>query len=63
MEVRDLIFSSTNTAVTNFSSAIIQTVNQTVDLNGESSLDLEYGMSLTIPQPVTLLQVGDLVEG
>ena len=63
MEVRDFIFSRTNIAVTDFSSAVIQTTNRSVDLNLESSLDLEYGMALTNPQPVTLLQVGDLVEG
>ena len=63
MVVRDLIFSSTNIAVTNFSSAVVQTVNQSFLFNGESSLDLEYGMGLTNPQPITLLQVGDLVEG
>ena len=34
-----------------------------VDFNGESDLDLEYAMVLTNPQPVTLLQTGDLVEG
>ena len=48
--------------VTKFSSAVIQTVNQTLDLNAESSLDLEYAMALTNPQPVTLLQVGDLIQ-
>ena len=58
-----LIFSSTNIAVTNFSSAVIQTTNQGPGYNLESSLDLEYGMALTNPQSVTLLQVGDLVEG
>ena len=31
--------------------------------NGESDLDFEYGMTLTAPQPVTLYQVGDDVEG
>ena len=62
MEARDLIFSTTNIAVTIFSPAVIQTFNQSLDFIGESSLDLEYGMALTYPQPVTLLQVGDLVE-
>ena len=62
MEVRNhLIFS--NIAVTEFSSAVIQTTNQSFDLNGESSLDLQYAMGLTNPQPVKLLQVGDEVEG
>ncbi|KAF8993521.1 subtilisin-like protein [Cyathus striatus] len=31
--------------------------------NGESDLDLEYAMTLTDPQQITLLQTGDLVEG
>ncbi|KAJ7505953.1 subtilisin-like protein [Mycena galericulata] len=43
--------------------AIVQTFNQSFDFNGESDLDLEYGMTLTNPQPVQLLQVGDIVEG
>ena len=38
-------------------------VNQSFNYNGESSLDLEYAMGLVNPQPITLLQVGDLVEG
>lgn len=42
---------------------VAQTVNQSFDFNGESDLDLEYAMSLTNPQPITLLQTGDLVEG
>ena len=63
MEVRDVIFSNTNIAVIYLSSAVIQTTNQSLDFNVESSLDLQYGMALTNPQPVTLLQVGDLVEG
>ena len=63
MEVRDLIFSSTNIALTTFSSATIQATNQSLTLNLESSLDFQYGMALTYPQQVMLLQVGDLVEG
>ena len=63
MEVCGLIFSSTNFAITNFSSAVIQTTNQGSEFNLESSVDLEYGMGLTYPQPVTLLQLGDLVQG
>ncbi|KAJ7776843.1 subtilisin-like protein [Mycena maculata] len=43
--------------------AIVQTLNQSFDFNGESDLDLQYGMSLTNPQPVQLLQTGDIVEG
>ncbi|EPQ51643.1 subtilisin-like protein [Gloeophyllum trabeum ATCC 11539] len=31
--------------------------------NGESDLDLQYGMSLVDPLPVTLYQTGDMVEG
>ncbi|KAH8981731.1 subtilisin-like protein [Lactarius akahatsu] len=31
-------------------------------VNSESDLDLEYAMVLTNPQPVTLLQTGDIVE-
>ena len=35
--------------------------DQGFDFNGESDLDLQYSMSLTInPQTVTLLQTGDL---
>lgn len=62
MEVRDLISRELKFAMTKFSSAVIQTTNQSSDFNLESSLDLEYGMALTNPQPVTLLQVGDLVQ-
>ncbi|KAF9474024.1 hypothetical protein BDN70DRAFT_816380 [Pholiota conissans] len=43
--------------------AVVQTTNQSFDFNGESDLDLEYAMSLTNPQEITLLQTGDLVEG
>ncbi|TFK40519.1 Pro-kumamolisin, activation domain-containing protein [Crucibulum laeve] len=43
--------------------AIVQTTNQSFDFNGESDLDLEYAMGLTSPQPITLLQTGDIVEG
>jgi tripeptidyl-peptidase I len=58
-----IIFWSINIAVTKFSSAVIQTINQSSDFNLESSVDLEYGMALTNPQPVSLLQVGDLAQG
>lgn len=44
-------------------SAVIQTTDQSFDFNGESDLDLEYAMGLTNPQPITLLQTGDLAEG
>ena len=40
-----------------------QTTNQSFDFNGESNLDLEYGMTIAAPQEITLYQVGDLVEG
>ncbi|KAF8194206.1 Pro-kumamolisin, activation domain-containing protein [Pholiota molesta] len=43
--------------------AVVQTTDQSFDFNGESDLDLEYAMGLTAPQPITLLQTGDLVEG
>ncbi|KAJ7162822.1 subtilisin-like protein [Mycena filopes] len=43
--------------------AIFQTIVESFQFNGESSLDLEYGMALTDPQPVQVLQVGDIVEG
>ncbi|EIN08407.1 subtilisin-like protein [Punctularia strigosozonata HHB-11173 SS5] len=41
----------------------VQTTDQSFDFNGESDLDLEYAFALTNPQPITLLQTGDLVEG
>lgn len=41
----------------------MQTTQQSFDFNGESDLDLEYAMGLTAPQPITLLQTGDIVEG
>jgi len=43
--------------------AILQTIVENFDFNGESDLDLQYGMALTFPQDVTLYQVGDIVEG
>ena len=43
--------------------AIVQTTDQSFDLNGESDLDLEYAMPLIAPQKITLLQTGDNVEG
>ncbi|KAI0072201.1 hypothetical protein K474DRAFT_1605557 [Panus rudis PR-1116 ss-1] len=42
---------------------VVQTQNQSFDFNGESDLDLEYAFALTNPQPITLLQTGDLPEG
>lgn len=43
--------------------ATVQTTQQSFQYNGESDLDLEYAMTLVNPQPVTLYQVGDLIEG
>ncbi|CAA7262947.1 unnamed protein product [Cyclocybe aegerita] len=43
--------------------AVVQTTDVGFQFNGESDLDLEYAMALVAPQPVTLLQTGDLVEG
>ncbi|KAI9657739.1 MAG: hypothetical protein M1821_002915 [Bathelium mastoideum] len=43
--------------------AVNQQTNMSFDFNGESDLDLEYALTLVYPQPVTLYQVGDLVEG
>jgi len=41
-----------------------QTEYQGFEYNGESDLDLQYGMTLvTGSQPVTLYQTGDMVEG
>lgn len=42
---------------------VVQTEKQSYFYNGESSLDLEYAMSLVYPQKVTLYQVGDMVQG
>jgi tripeptidyl-peptidase-1 len=42
---------------------VVQQTDQSFNFNGESDLDLEYAMTLTNPQTVTLLQTGDLVEG
>lgn len=41
----------------------IQQTDMEFKYNGESNLDLEYGMALVYPQQVTLYQVGDAVEG
>ncbi|KAF8964250.1 subtilisin-like protein [Flammula alnicola] len=43
--------------------AVVQNTSKSFNFNGESDLDLQYGMGLTAPQPVTLLQTGDLSEG
>jgi len=42
---------------------VAQTTSQSFDTNGESDLDLEYAFAITNPQPILLLQTGDLVEG
>lgn len=43
---------------------VLQTIEEDFGLNGESNLDLQYSMALVgKSQPVTLYQVGDLVEG
>jgi tripeptidyl-peptidase I len=43
--------------------AVVQTQFQNFSFNGESALDLEYGMALVYPQKVTLYQAGDLAAG
>ncbi|KDQ15077.1 hypothetical protein BOTBODRAFT_32062 [Botryobasidium botryosum FD-172 SS1] len=42
---------------------IVQTNETSFALNGESNLDLQYGINLVYPTPVTLYQVGDIIEG
>ncbi|KAK4995296.1 hypothetical protein LTR66_004858 [Elasticomyces elasticus] len=42
---------------------ILQQTNMSFVYNGESDLDLEYGMALVYPVPVTLYQAGDIVQG
>ena len=49
--------------ILNMFTGVAQTANQSFNFNGESNLDLQYGMSIVNPQPVTLYQTGDLVEG
>lgn len=42
----------------------VQTTDKGFDYNGESNLDLQYGMEMvSSKQPVTLYQVGDAQEG
>ncbi|KAF9520163.1 hypothetical protein BS47DRAFT_1336132 [Hydnum rufescens UP504] len=41
----------------------ISSVPKSFDLNGESDLDLEYGMALTFPLRVSLYQAGDKIFG
>ncbi|KAL1937832.1 hypothetical protein VTO73DRAFT_12852 [Trametes versicolor] len=40
-----------------------QTQRQGFNFNGESDLDLQYAFGLTNPQPILLLQAGDLIQG
>jgi hypothetical protein len=43
---------------------VVQTGEANFSLNGESNLDLQYGMALVGPsQPIDLYQVGDPVKG
>jgi len=50
--------------VVSIDGGVVQTTNQNFSFNGESNLDLQYGMALVGPQQkVTLYQVGDLIEG
>jgi tripeptidyl-peptidase-1 len=42
---------------------VVQTTNQSFNFNGESDLDLEYGMTIAAPQKITLYQAGDLPQG
>ncbi|KAK1968696.1 Pro-kumamolisin [Colletotrichum sublineola] len=48
--------------VTLVGNAVVQTQNQSFNLNGESALDLEFAMALIFPQQATLYQVGDLSQ-
>ncbi|KIY49300.1 subtilisin-like protein [Fistulina hepatica ATCC 64428] len=58
----DLLGRSPN--ILSIDGGFVQTDYQLFDFNGESNLDLQYGMSLvTGAQTVTLYQVGDMVEG
>jgi hypothetical protein len=66
----DLFFQNFSTSQTLKSPKLIsvdggipQNISRGFNFNGESSLDLQYGMTLTNPQLVQLYQVGDLVEG
>jgi tripeptidyl-peptidase I len=43
--------------------AILQTEEQGFDYQGESDLDLEYAYAIAQTTPITLYQVGDIVEG
>lgn len=64
MEVRFTWLYAITSRHTNITLAgVDQTTSQSFDDNGESDLDLEYAFALTNPQPITLIQTGDLVEG
>jgi len=54
---------STAPAMVSIDGGYAQTEYTGFDYNGESDLDLQYGMSLVDPLPVTLYQTGDMVEG
>lgn len=41
----------------------LQTIEESFGFNGESSLDFQYAYALTQPQPLILLQTGDIPEG
>ncbi|KDQ15066.1 hypothetical protein BOTBODRAFT_301248 [Botryobasidium botryosum FD-172 SS1] len=46
-----------------FDGGVVQNNQTGFDFSSESNLDLEYAIGLVHPAPVTLYQVGDLVEG
>ena len=43
--------------------AVVQNTSRGFNVNARSDLELEYAIALTAPQPVTLLQTGDLSQG
>ncbi|TDL20635.1 subtilisin-like protein [Rickenella mellea] len=53
----------TSPTLVSIDGGVVQTQNQSFGFNGESDLDLQYGMALVAPQPVTLYQAGDLPQG
>ncbi|KAI0642913.1 subtilisin-like protein [Trametes meyenii] len=53
----------TSPVLVSIDGGVVQTRNQGFGLNGESDLDLQYAFGLTNPQPILLLQTGDLIEG
>jgi hypothetical protein len=63
--ISSCLFSPVDCSVlcTPFIVGVVQTTKTGFSYNGESNLDLQYGMALvTAAQKVTLYQVGDLVE-